>query len=81
MGPDNALLAHNDLKGKILMPIHWGTFSLAMHPWKEPVERIISGARDFGIDLLLPEPGKPYDATRAFNSEWWRRVDIEQENQ
>jgi hypothetical protein len=28
--------AHQDLKGNVLHPVHWGTFNLALHPWYEP---------------------------------------------
>jgi L-ascorbate metabolism protein UlaG (beta-lactamase superfamily) len=35
MGPDNASNAHLDLKGDIMMGIHWGTFNLAPHAWYE----------------------------------------------
>src|SRR5271155_5122037 len=37
LGPDNALKAHAMLGG-VFMPVHWGTFSLAMHAWDQPAE-------------------------------------------
>lgn len=40
MTPAEGLRAHLDLQGGrphgALMPIHWGTFNLAPHPWAEP---------------------------------------------
>ncbi len=72
MGPENAVQAHIDLKGKLLMPIHWGTFSLAFHPWTEPVERVIEAAKQNNVDILLPAPGETYNAEGgAYNSRWW----------
>jgi L-ascorbate metabolism protein UlaG (beta-lactamase superfamily) len=72
MGPENAVQAHIDLKGKILMPIHWGTFNLAFHPWKEPVERVIQAAKLKGVSLLLPTPGETRTVDDgAYNSRWW----------
>ncbi len=71
MGPDHATNAHIALNGKVMMPIHWGTFNLALHPWKEPVERCLSLATEKNISLFLPEPGKPTEVTGAHNSRWW----------
>ena len=73
MGPEGAIQAHLDVKGKLLMPIHWGTFNLAFHPWKEPVERLLHLAQEKNIPLLLPRPGKTYSpGDGAQNSQWWQ---------
>jgi L-ascorbate metabolism protein UlaG (beta-lactamase superfamily) len=73
MGPESACRAHRVLKGRVLMPIHWGTFELAFHDWDEPVKELIEISREAGIDLLLPCPGKAYNSpTIAVNSEWWK---------
>ena len=56
MGPDKAADAQLALGSKIMMPIHWGTFNLAFHPWKQPAERIIEVAAEKNINLLLPVP-------------------------
>lgn len=72
MGPENAVQAALDLKAAMLMPIHWGTFSLAFHPWKEPVERLIDEAAEKNVSLLLPAPGQTVTVTQeAYNSRWW----------
>jgi L-ascorbate metabolism protein UlaG (beta-lactamase superfamily) len=72
MGPDNAAKAHLALKGKLMMPIHWGTFNLALHPWYEPIERILALAEEKHIQLFLPKPGEPTEVTgTAYNSRWW----------
>ena len=42
-----------------MMPIHWGLFNLALHAWKQPVERMLEIAEEKGIPLWLPEPGAP----------------------
>ena len=71
MGPDNASNAHLALKGKLMMPIHWGTFNLAPHAWDEPIERLLGYAQTKKIDLFIPEPGKPTEVKGPYNSEWW----------
>lgn len=74
MGPENAVQAHLDLKGKLLMPIHWGTFNLALHTWTEPVERIIKAAAANNVQLLIPAPGETRDVEDgAYNSKWWKK--------
>jgi len=72
MGPENATEAHMSLRGKILLPIHWGLFNLAFHPWQEPVERLIKSATLKNIPLLLPMPGTPTEVTgEGLNTLWW----------
>lgn len=73
MGPDHASNAHIALKGKLMMPIHWGTFNLALHDWYEPIELLLIYAHKKDIALFVPEPGKPTEVNGAFNSEWWRK--------
>jgi L-ascorbate metabolism protein UlaG (beta-lactamase superfamily) len=72
MGPENAVQAARDVKAKLLMPIHWATFNLAMHPWTEPIERLLSEAARKNVSLVIPAPGETYAAeSKAYNSRWW----------
>ncbi|HEY9139032.1 MAG TPA: MBL fold metallo-hydrolase [Terriglobus sp.] len=74
LGPDNAMKAAADLRTKVLMPIHWGLFSLAFHAWFHPPERITKLAAETNLPLWMPEPGAPTEfAGEARNSLWWRR--------
>ncbi|TWR28096.1 MBL fold metallo-hydrolase [Mucilaginibacter achroorhodeus] len=72
MGPNNASNAHLALKGKVMMPIHWATFNLALHAWYEPAELLEKFAEQKNIELFLPEPGQPTEVS-TFNSKWWKR--------
>lgn len=73
MGPDNASNAHIALKGKLMMPIHWGTFNLSTHAWYEPVERLIGYGKEKNIQLFLPAPGMPTEVNGAYDSAWWEQ--------
>ena len=72
MGPDHAAEAHIALQGKLLLPIHWGLFNLAFHPWREPIERLLRIAETRNISLHLPRPGIPTEVTDAsLRTFWW----------
>lgn len=74
MGPEHAAEAHLDLRGSLMLPIHWGLFNLAFHPWSEPVERLLRVAAQKDIPLLLPRPGVPTEVTGAdLNTGWWEQ--------
>jgi L-ascorbate metabolism protein UlaG (beta-lactamase superfamily) len=76
MGPDGAAQAYAALGGPeragLLMPIHWGLFDLALHAWRQPIERIVEIARERGWKLFAPEPGLPTEVA-AVQSDWWSR--------
>jgi L-ascorbate metabolism protein UlaG (beta-lactamase superfamily) len=72
MGPGNAVQAHIDIKGKVLMPIHWGTFPLAFHPWTEPAEMVIAAAQVNNVPLLMPAPGETIAYQGGgYRNNWW----------
>jgi len=73
MGPDNASNAHLALQGKLMMPIHWGTFNLAPHAWYEPIDQLVQYGVEKHIKLFIPEPGKPTDVSGELNSGWWKK--------
>ncbi|WP_210520437.1 MBL fold metallo-hydrolase [Hymenobacter terricola] len=71
MGPTVALAAHRLLGGGPLLPLHWGTFNLAFHAWRAPVQQLIAEAGP-EVPLLLPAPGQRVDvAAGPLNSQWW----------
>jgi L-ascorbate metabolism protein UlaG (beta-lactamase superfamily) len=73
MMPEETVQAHLDLKGKVLLPIHWGQFNLAMHSWREPIERLVTEAERKNVIVATPLIGQ----TVAENSDvpqaaWWK---------
>jgi L-ascorbate metabolism protein UlaG (beta-lactamase superfamily) len=76
LGPHNALKALALLGGGTFLPVHWGTFSLAMHAWDQPAEDLLSASEQAGAHLIMPRLGEAVEPARAQRPEpWWRAVD------
>ena len=52
--PEQAIEAFGDLRGSILVPIHWGTFNLSMHSWYDPIERLVEAADKDRVKIITP---------------------------
>lgn len=64
-----------DVVGGLLVPIHWGTFRLAPHPWAEPAERLVAAAEAAGVSIAVPRPGGRVVAEghgERTIDRWWR---------
>ena len=73
LGPENALKAHALLSGGTFLPVHWGTFSLALHAWDEPAETLLARAPHYGAPLLMPRLGEAVEPAHAGRvTPWWR---------
>ena len=75
MTPEEVVRAHVDLRGELLLPIHWGTFNLAFHDWNEPAVRVSASAAERGVRAIFPRPGEMVEPARASDLpgvEWWR---------
>jgi L-ascorbate metabolism protein UlaG (beta-lactamase superfamily) len=73
MQPEQSLQAHLDVRGRALLPIHNGTFDLALHTWHEPFERIVALAATAGVPLATPRMGERVDMAQPASGErWWR---------
>jgi L-ascorbate metabolism protein UlaG (beta-lactamase superfamily) len=76
LGPHNALKALALLGGASFLPVHWGTFSLAMHAWDQPAEELLSASDKAGVQLIMPRLGEAVEPAHAQRPEpWWRAVD------
>ncbi|MFE5870735.1 MBL fold metallo-hydrolase [Streptomyces roseifaciens] len=81
MTPDEGLQAHADLQGDaargVMLPIHWGTFNLAPHPWEEPAEGSVAAAARHGARVAIPRPGQPFEPVNGLPADpWWRAVAV-----
>lgn len=75
MQPEQTLQAHRDLKGRWLMPVHNGTFDLAMHAWDEPFDRIEALAAAGGVALATPAMGERLSLRQPQpGGRWWHEL-------
>ncbi|MEA9978268.1 MBL fold metallo-hydrolase [Pseudomonas sp. 10B1] len=76
MQPEQTLQAHIDLRGRWLLPIHNGTFDLAMHAWHEPFDRILALAWEKNIAISTPQMGQPFYLDYPTRGHaWWLGVE------
>jgi L-ascorbate metabolism protein UlaG (beta-lactamase superfamily) len=75
LGPANALRAFDRLGGGTFLPVHWGTFDLALHKWDEPAETLLTLAEPAGVRVLTPLLGRPFEPAHVDGpTPWWRAV-------
>lgn len=53
MFPEETVNAAKDLCANALLPVHWGKFTLALHPWNERVRRVVKAAAANGLPWPL----------------------------
>ncbi|KZK91186.1 metal-dependent hydrolase [Pseudovibrio sp. Ad5] len=75
LGPEQAVLVHKLVKGKTMLPVHWGLFDLSSHNWTEPVERVKVAAEKYGVDVAIPLPGGSVEPGQVISTKaWWPKV-------
>lgn len=78
LGPANALRAFELLGGGTLLPVHWGTFDLGLHPWDEPAETLLGLAEASRARVLTPILGRPFEPAHVEGpTPWWRGLGSE----
>lgn len=81
MNPSQGVQSHLDLQqgrpGGVMLPIHWGTFNLSLHPWAEPGEWTLAAAEAVGQAVAVPVPGQPFEPAGDLPTRpWWRDVSL-----
>jgi L-ascorbate metabolism protein UlaG (beta-lactamase superfamily) len=75
MTPEQGVATHVDVRGGLMIPVHWGTFVLAFHAWAEPVDRAWAEAKARGVTLAVPRPGERIDlADPPAVDGWWQSL-------
>jgi L-ascorbate metabolism protein UlaG (beta-lactamase superfamily) len=75
MTPEDGVAAHLDVRGGLMIPVHWGTFVLAMHEWPEPADRTWQEAKARDVRLAVPRPGERVDVDNPPAVDgWWQQI-------
>lgn len=74
MTPEETALAASELKAKVLLPVHWAKFSLALHPWNEPIERLLEANEKYKTAITTPLIGQAvsFKANELPRQQWWK---------
>lgn len=72
MMPEQTVQASVDLNAKVLFPVHWGKFTLAMHAWDEPITRLTKKAKELNVKVTTPLIGEPIVLNTTYpDKTWW----------
>ena len=72
LGPDEALKMHQQVRGRVMFPVHWGTFNLAPHRWDQPMVRLVEQGMFHGVSLLIPEVGQTMPLAEPYVAKFWQ---------
>ncbi|GGL06429.1 MBL fold metallo-hydrolase [Mangrovihabitans endophyticus] len=75
MTPEDGVATHVDVRGGLMIPVHWATFDLALHDWSEPADRVWREAKARDVALAVPRPGERVDVDQPPAVDgWWQSV-------
>jgi L-ascorbate metabolism protein UlaG (beta-lactamase superfamily) len=76
MMPEEVADAATQLGAKRLLPVHWAKFNLALHPWDEPIERLLQAAAGSAFRLITPMLGQTVrpESDEHYDQPWWRNI-------
>ena len=75
MLPNESVQAAKDLNAGIMMPVHWGAFTLSLHPWAEPAEQTTLLAQQQGQAIVIPRIGELMQLLNEpiAREAWWQQ--------
>jgi L-ascorbate metabolism protein UlaG (beta-lactamase superfamily) len=72
MMPEESVQAGIDAQAEVIIPVHWGGFSLSLHTWKDPIERFVAEAGRKHKQICTPEIGDVITFGMDYPvKEWW----------
>lgn len=74
MMPEQSVRAARDVRARVMLPVHWGAFTEALHPWNEPVARAVAEAARLHQPITTPRLGESVtlDGGPLPAEPWWR---------
>ncbi|WP_086597036.1 MBL fold metallo-hydrolase [Hymenobacter crusticola] len=72
MFPEEVVQAAQELRTKMLLPVHWAKFALASHSWDEPIRRLMKKAEQDNLAVTTPRIGEPMVLGTSYpQAAWW----------
>ena len=72
MMPEQSVQAGIEVRGQLLMPIHWGAFKLAVHEWTDPIQRFKASSDNQNVPMVHPFIGERFClGIDVPQQEWW----------
>ena len=71
MMPEETAQAAVDLGAKVLMPVHNSKFTLALHAWNEPLNRVTTRAKELNVLTTTPMIGEPVLLRSNYPAQQW----------
>jgi len=77
MMPEQTALASQEIGAKVMMPIHWGAFTLSLHQWDDPIKRVVPAAEELNIPVVIPQIGEFVSVIEPSTEYkgWWKSID------
>jgi L-ascorbate metabolism protein UlaG (beta-lactamase superfamily) len=72
MFPEESVQAASDLGSEWVLPVHWGVFDLAIHPWRESIDLFLKEAEGRAFKTLTPKMGERLVPGETPTERWWR---------
>lgn len=58
ISPQDALTASSEMRARVTIPMHYGTFDLSDEPLFDPPHVFAAEAKKRGMDVIIPELGE-----------------------
>ncbi|EKJ87703.1 MBL fold metallo-hydrolase [Leptospira meyeri] len=72
MRPEETALAAANIGAKSFVPVHWGKFILSLHPWNDPIKRVLAASQNIKLNLQVPKIGESFEFTGSGSVDgWW----------
>ncbi|MEZ4902885.1 MAG: MBL fold metallo-hydrolase [Spirosomataceae bacterium] len=70
--PEEMAQAALELNTKLLLPVHWSKFTLGLHPWNEPIQRVTKRAKELNVAITTPMIGEKVLIGDTYPTKvWW----------
>ena len=75
MMPEETAQAAIDVNAKALLPVHWAKFSISLHSWDDPINRVTKKGEELNVNIITPMIGEPVVIGEPYpNKRWWETI-------